>query len=379
MHPDFELDPGLVYLNHAGVAPWPRATRLAVEAFAAQAARRGGADYPRWLAVEARLRARLARLVGAESADCIALVKNTSEALSIVAGGLDWQTGDNVVYAAEEFPSNRIVWEALAARGVEPRCVPLQGAADPEGALLAACDRRTRLLAVSSVQYASGLRMDLERLGQACRARGVLFCVDAIQSLGALPFDARAVHADFVAADGHKWLLAPEGLGLFYCRSTLLERLAPLSYGWHMVAEAGDFERRDWRPAPDARRFECGSPNLLGVHALDASTALLEAHGLQRIARAVEANVQTLIDALGELPGTRWHTPLEPARRAGILTVSWPQADSRRLHAALDEAGILCALRGGGLRFSPHYHNDAAADAARLCEALARAGLAKRV
>ena len=147
-------------------------------------------------------------------------MKNTSEALSFVAFGLDWRPGDQVVISDQEFPSNRVVWEALRPRGVEVLAVDIAGT-DPEATLLAACTPRTRLLSISAVQYASGLRLDLARLGAGCRARGVLLCVDAIQQLGVQPFDVQAIDCAFAMADGHKWLLGPEGLGVFYCRRDL--------------------------------------------------------------------------------------------------------------------------------------------------------------
>src|SRR5688572_8022212 len=220
----FPVSENLIYLNHAGVAPLPRCARDAAVSFADENMRTGAVNYPQWMQTELELKQKLCTLLNAESSDSIALLKNTSEVLSVIAYGLNWKSGDNIVLANDEFPSNRIVWQSLARHGVEVRSVQLS-MDDPEAALLAAVDRNTRLLTSSSVQYASGLRMDLQRLGEACKQRGILFCVDAIQSLGAIPFDAQAVHADFVAADGHKWMLGAEGLAVFYCDPRYLERL----------------------------------------------------------------------------------------------------------------------------------------------------------
>ncbi len=207
---EFDQTNGLRYLNHAAVAPWPRRAADAVSAFARENVAHGASDYPEWLKIEHRLRERLARLLNARAGSDLALVKNTSEALSFVAFGLDWREGDQVVIGNEEFPSNRVVWEALRPRGVEVVEVGLAGD-DPESALLAACGPRTRLLSISAVQYASGLRLDLERIGAGCRRRGVLFCIDAIQQLGALPFDVQTYDCAFAMADGHKWMLGPKG------------------------------------------------------------------------------------------------------------------------------------------------------------------------
>jgi cysteine desulfurase / selenocysteine lyase len=356
-HPEFPLRDDVVYLNHAGVAPWPKRTAEAVGRFAAENVARGAQHYPMWLEVEADLRERLRCLLNAESATDIALLKNTSEALSVIAYGLDWKPGDAVVLARQEFPSNRIVWESLRARGVEVRIADLDAAASPEDALIELCDERTRLLAVSSVQYGTGLRMDLEALGRACRARGVLFCLDAIQSLGALRYDQGSVQADFVVADGHKWMLGPEGVALFYCRPELRERLRLLQYGWHMVERMGEYDRLDWQPAASARRFECGSPNMLGIHALHASLGLLLETGMDEVERAVLARSTLLVDEIRGCSDFELLTPSEEQRRTGIVTFRHRRVPPMRLHAHLTANGVVCAQRAGGVRFSPHFHN----------------------
>lgn len=353
---EFKHRQNLIYLNHAAVAPWPRRTAEAVQHFAEENAIDGARHYPRWSATETALREQLRVLLNAPSTDDIALVKNTSEGLSLVAYGLSWSAGDNVVISDEEFPSNRIVWESLRDQGVEVRTANLRSHDIAEEALLNLFDRRTRLLAISSVQYASGLRMNLNILGDACRQHGILFCVDAIQSLGALPFDVQAVNADFVIADGHKWLLGPEGLAVFYCRAELRERLRLLQYGWHMVEALGDYDRRDWQPAASARRFECGSPNMLGIHALHASLSLLLEVGMTHVAERVLANTTYLIEQLSALPDVELLTPANTERRAGIVTFRHRGVDGKRLWQRLAARNVICAARGGGVRFSPHFY-----------------------
>jgi selenocysteine lyase/cysteine desulfurase len=355
MHPDFDLSPDLIHLNHAGVGPWPRRTVAAVTRFAAENGVQGSLDYPRWLATEQALRRRLATLIGAASPADIALVKSTSEGLSVVAYGLDWQPGDNLVGIAQEFPSNRILWESLAPLGVEYRQLDLDSSLDPEGDLLALCDGRTRLVAVSWIQYARGLRLDLDRLSLGCRARGILLGFDAIQGLGAVPLDLAATPADFVAADGHKWMLGPEGLAVLYVTPALRPRLRLHQYGWHMLEHPGDFERRDWAPATDARRFECGSPNLMGAHGLEASLGLLQEVGIKTVHAAIEARIDHLIAAV-DARGYELLSPREPDRRAGILTFRVPGVEPQTLYVRLMAQRCLCAQRGGGVRFSPHFY-----------------------
>ncbi|EHQ51682.1 hypothetical protein ECTPHS_03257 [Ectothiorhodospira sp. PHS-1] len=355
MHPEFPLSPDLIHLNHAAVGPWPVRTAQAVAAFAQENTLHGSLHYPRWLAVEKRLRERLQRLINASETEDIALLKNTSEGLSVVAFGLPWRRGDNVVCPLQEFPSNRIVWQALESRfGVEVRLVDVS-VADPEAALLGATNRRTRLLSVSAVQYARGLRLDLDRLGAACRHRGIWFCVDAIQQLGALPLDVQAAQVDFLAADAHKWLLGPEGIAVFYAGPEARDALSLNQYGWHMVEHCGDYDRMDWHPADSARRFECGSPNMLGIHALDASLSLFEELGMAFIADALSRNVEYLVDLLRSAK-FEIHSPQAPERRSGIVTFGRRDMDVALSHRRLMDAGVLCAPRGGGIRFSPHFH-----------------------
>ena len=358
---EFGLDDTLIYLNHAAVAPWPRRTAEAVKAFADENATIGARDYGAWLETERALRTQLGRLINAASATEIALVKNTSEALSVVAYGLTWLPGDNVVITDQEFPSNRIVWESLAKFGVETRAAVLSAESGPEQAVVSCIDDHTRIVSVSSVQYATGLRLELGEIGAVCRERGILFCVDAIQSLGAVDFDVQACQADFVIADGHKWLLGPEGLALFYCRAAAMDRLELQQYGWHMVENHGDYDDRNWRLASSARRFECGSPNMLGIHALHASVSLLHEIGIPAIEKQVTENTRRLIDYFtARNDAFRLITPTQRHRHAGIVTFEPLQEPIGVVYERLRDSNVICALRGGGIRFSPHFYTPAA-------------------
>lgn len=355
LHDEFAQAPELRYLNHAAVGPWPKRTAIAVQKFAEQNVLQGARDYPDWTHAEYRLRERLARLLNAPSTDDIALVKNTSEALSFVAFGLDWKSGDNVVISDEEFPSNRVVWEALKPQGVEVIQVSLKGE-DPEAALLAACGPRTRLLSISSVQFSTGMRLDIERLGQGCKQRQVLFCIDAIQHIGALPFDVQASQCDFAMADGHKWMCSPEGLGVFYCRAELRPQLKLHEYGWHMLENSGDYGRNEWQPAASAMRFECGSPNTLGAMALDASLSLLEETGMDEVGKAVIDRVNWLEQGLASIKGVVLHSSRLTERRSGILTFSLDAKPAAQVWQALMQEQVVCLPRGPGIRFSPHFY-----------------------
>ncbi len=354
---EFPLQPDISYLNHAAVSPWPSRTAAAITTFARENEQLGASHYPRWLEVEQHLRERLADLIGADSATDIALLKNTSEALSVVAHGIQWRAGENIVGIHRDFPSNRIVWESLADQQVSFTPVDILTTDQPEQALMAACDRHTRLLAVSSVHYATGLRLDLEMLGDFCQQRQILFCVDAIQSLGVIPFDLKRIKADFVAADGHKWMLGPEGLALFYCRPELREQLRLHQFGWHMLESPADFDQLEWQASHTASRFECGSPNMLGIHGLEASLSLLEQFGQQQTLMYTINNILYLIDLLSNIDSIEFISKTDSKDRlSGILSFRVAGMDSQHIYQQLMQRKVVCACRGGGIRFSPHFY-----------------------
>jgi len=354
---EFLLDPDIQYLNHAAVSPWPVRTANAVKRFADENVHTGASNYLDWLETEARLRSQIKKLINAPSINDIALLKNTSEALSVVACGIDWCDGDNIVSTDQEFPSNRIVWEAQARQGVEFRQVDVMSD-EPEAALISRCDERTRMVAVSSVQYGTGLKLDLTKLGLFCRDNDIYFCVDAIQSIGAHQFDCQAIKADFVMADAHKWMCGPEGIALFYCRAEIREQLRLNQFGWHMVEDYSDYTRKDWVPAKNARRFECGSPNMLGIHALSASLSLFDEIGMPDVEKSIINNTSYLIDKLDELDGVNILSPILEQRRAGIVTFKIEAKDNTDIYANLMKNKVVCANRLGGIRFSPHFYTD---------------------
>ena len=354
----FQLDENIVHLNHAAVAPWPLVTRDAVIAFANENASIGSQNYDLWMKTEQQLKQRLATLINAESTDEIAILKNTSEGLSLIAQGLAFNAGDNIVIPAEEFPSNKVVWQALQTQGVETRLLPVQDVEDPEQALIDAMDENTALLSCSSVQFARGLRLNLKRIGQACKNNDTLFCVDAIQSLGAISFDVQACFADFVVADGHKWMCAPEGTALFYCRKETQPQLQLRQYGWHMLKDPFDFSHQHSaiQVADTAQRFESGSPNMIGITALNASLGLLLGIGIKNIQARVLENTTYLFEQLRALSNINILTPTDTNRFAGIVTFQKQSVDNARLYEHLQRQNVICAFRGDGIRFSPHFY-----------------------
>ncbi|GMR05880.1 MAG: aminotransferase class V-fold PLP-dependent enzyme [Gammaproteobacteria bacterium] len=355
---EFPVRNNLIYLNHAAVSPLPRRCGDAVKSFVDEYVHFGTKNYLEWSEHADQLHADLAKFINASSTDEIALLKNTSEGISVVAMGFPWESGDTVLSSNEEFPSNRIPWQALADQGVQFKEIPLrQTGKSPEQALIDAMEDTTRMLAISAVQYGSGLRLDLEMLGKACKERDIAFCVDAIQLLGALPVDVEAANIDFLMADSHKWLLGPEGIALFYCRKNWQDMIKLFQYGWHMTEKYGDFDIKTWRPAASSRRFESGTPNILGIRAFAASLSLINDIGIDRIERRILGHTELMHEIINKSSNLEAIYRDIASMKSGIVTFKHSNCPAPQLFKYLREQNIMCAERGGGVRFSPHVYN----------------------
>ncbi len=351
---EFPITEKYIYLDHSGVSPLSLRVKNAVEAFLAQSAEGGAFHYPQWSQRIVDVRKACARLINAEPNET-AFVKSTSHGLSIVAEGLDWKPGDNVLIYEKEFPSNIYPWLNLKRKGVEVRVIPSRDGRIEIRDIEALIDTRTRLLAISSVQFVNGFRIDLGKLGRLCGSRNILFCVDAIQSLGVIPMDVKAFNIDFLSADAHKWLLGPEGIGLFYCRKELAERLSPPLVGWKSVKNDLAFDRPDLDLKTDALRFEEGSMNLMGIFGLGAAVDLLLEIGVDKIEEQVLGLGDHIIKEAVSRAFTVF-TPKQPDARGGNVTFAGSFDPSvARFH--LMNNNIMVNVRGGGLRVSPHFYN----------------------
>lgn len=346
----FPVTERLIYLNHAAVAPLCRPAAEAMQSLAQDALDFGSEHYQNWLDTYEGLRVAAARLIGATPRE-IAIVKNTSEGIATVAAGMDWKPGDIVVAFQEEFPSNFYPWKRLEARGVEVRWLSIF---DDLDCIDRACEG-ARLLAVSFVQYLSGYRVDLEKIGEICARRGCFFLVDAIQGLGAFPIDVRAAHIDALAADGHKWLLGPEGCGLLYIKQERQDEIEPIEFGWTNVAKYYDYSSRDMTLRSDAGRYECGTLNTIGCYGLRASIEFLLEVGMEQTAPAIQAlgdRIHRGVTAMGfETLGRR-----SPETGAGIVSFRKPGIEAHAIVRKLKDASIVTAPRQGWVRASPHFY-----------------------
>ena len=346
----FPVTESLIYLNHAAVAPLCKAAADAMRSLADEAMRVGSLHYDRWLETYSGLRQATARMIGAR-ADEIAIVKNTSEGIATIAEGIDWQSGDRIVAFEEEFPANYLPWKRLGERGVGIEWLSVR---DPLERIDAACDG-ARLLAISFVQYLSGYRVDLNAIGEICRRRGCFFFVDAIQGMGAFPIDVEAAHIDALAADGHKWMLGPEGCGVLYVRKDRQDAIRPVELGWTNVAKYADYASRDLTLRSDAGRYECGTLNTIGCYGLRAALDFLLGVGVENIAPAVQALGDRLAAGLRE-KGYQTLVPRTAATGAGIVSFRREGVESQALVRRLKERGIIAAPRQGWVRMAPHFY-----------------------
>lgn len=350
------------FFNHAGVSPLSRAAADAMRTYCSQAETSVYLGTG-WYQDLEKLRVATASMLNAHR-DEIAFVKNTSEGISIVASGIEWQWGDVIVTTGVEYPANIYPWmEVVRSHGAKLVMVPEE--TNPDGSrsvplekiLEAAADPRCRIVALSHVEFASGQRHDLSRIGRFCRENGKLFCVDGIQSLGVLPVDVLGMNIDYLSADGHKWLLGPEGAGIFYCRRELIERTRPLMVGWMNVIDNQNYGDYNYTLKSDAGRFECGTYNIPGALALKASVDLLLGIGVE----ALLSRLKTLGDHLiGGLIRKGYHiiSPRDREQWSGIVSFTSPAHDHEQIVRGLrSQRKIEIALREGRLRASPHFYN----------------------
>jgi len=350
------------FFNHAGVSPLPHPVAQAMRLYTEQSETAAYINNGWYRDIEL-LRVAVGSLLNCHR-DEIAFVKNTSEGISIVASGLDWQWGDRIVTSAVEYPANIYPWmEVVRTRGVKLIMVPEE--VQPDGSrmvtvekiLAEAADPRTKLVTLSHVEFASGQRHDLARIGTFCRENKKLFCVDGIQSVGILPVDVQAMNIDYLSADGHKWLLGPEGAGIFYCRRELLERTRPLMVGWMNVVDAQNYGNYDYTLRPDAGRFECGTYNIPGLLGLKAAVDLLLAVGIANIGQRIKALTDLLIIGLRN-QGYQVISPRQNEQWSGIVSFTSAVHSHDQLYVTLRrDHHIEIAVRERRLRCSPHFYN----------------------
>jgi cysteine desulfurase/selenocysteine lyase len=352
----FPVTEKYIYMNHAAVSPLSTRARDRMAALNDDVTRNGSVNYGEWLRAYEDARASAARLTNARPHE-IAFMRNTSEALSTVANGISWREGDSVVSNNIEFPSNVYPWLRLAeTRGLKLKQAPERDGRIDADELLSLVDDRTRVVAVSWVQFSSGFRSDIARIGKFCRERDIIFVLDAIQGLGGLKLDVERDSVDAFAADAHKYLLGPEGIALLYVSDRVIDRIKPTVVGWTSVKKHENYldYRLDYRDG--ALRFECGTLNTAGVYGLGAAIDLFLETGPEKI----QEYLLGLSDYLAESLSAKGYDVISSRRKgetSAIVCCSHKQHSPGSLYHLLREKNIITAPRVGRLRISPHFYN----------------------
>lgn len=363
---------GFSYLDHAAVGPLPITAQQGINQWVSEATFLGDTIWPTWNQRVQALRSLSAELINA-SADEMAIVPNTTAGINLVSQGIRFKAGDNVVLPDGEFPSNYFPWKILEADGIELRIVPRGPLGQIDlNELQQACDQRTRLVSASWVGFASGYRLDVAAVAEIAHRHGAYFFLDAIQGLGVFPIDVKAAGVDFLAADGHKWMLGPEGAGLFYVRQSLLDELKPQFVGWNSVVSPFNFSEPELKLKPTAARYEGGSQNMVGTTGLLASLQLLAETGLSstssQLADQVLNNTDLLCDRL-QSAGAQIYSERNREQASGIVAFSVPVGDPAAVRQHLIHRGVITSCRGGVLRAALHAYNNQT-DIDRLIEGL---------
>ena len=342
------------YLNHAAVSPTSTRVRDAVQDWVGDLVHHGLSNIADWVRRERETRTVAARTLGA-SLDEMAFVRSTSHGLSAFAEGLAWQAGDEVAVCAElEYPANVYPWMHLASRGVSLRAIAATDGGVTREAVGRAIGPRTRVVSVSSVEFATGVANDLEAIGALCREREVLFCVDGIQSVGAFPIDVVKANIDFLSADSHKWQLGLPGIGIAYVRREILPRLRPSAVGWKSVKNPLDFDHLHFELRDDAAKLEEGTQSFATILGLGAALSLLDEVGIDRIA----AHIMSWLEEAEKLSAAAGLTPGPAlAHRKGILTFRPPSGTAEEFTSRAGKAGVVLSARRGRVRISPHFYN----------------------
>ena len=352
---EFPVADEIIFFDHARVAPLPERVRKAVTAFVDDATNFGTVHYETWILELERTRKKFAQLINADI-DEVAFIKNTSEGISIVANGFDWQPGDNVVIPDIEFPANVYPWWNLKQKGVETRMVKSVAGRVLFDDLIKKVDSRTRILSVSSVECNSGFRSDLNRIGTFCKEKGILFFVDAIQSLGVLPMDVKKDGIDFLSADGHKWMLSVEGLGGFYISKEVVDKIRPVTMGWGNVVNAENFMDYDFTLKEDAKKFEEGTPNTMSIHAFGAALDLLLEAGIDNIENRVMNLGDCIIAELNRRDIKIYSSTISEERSGNVSFTLKKNVDL--LYSFMMENKVKLTVRDGLVRLSPHFYNN---------------------
>lgn len=367
-----ELFPALrryAYLNSAAVSPVPVTAIEAVISQMRDVSEHGSTHYPEWVATKHRARELVAGMMKVEPTQ-VAFTRNTSDGFAAIAAGIDWRSSDNIVTFHKEFPANYYAWRSVRDRhGVDLRLCPERDGRIDMDEFIGLIDENTKLVSISAVQFATGFRADLAKIGRAARDAGALFAVDIIQGLGAMPFDLPSCHVDLACGASHKWLAAPEGCGILFVSERAREMVTPALVGWISVEEPWDFADLDQRYKPNALAWESGTGASSLFYGLEQSLKLLTETGIERIRDHLEVLTDRLCEGLSA-QGYSIVSSRRPGEKSQIVSVVPPEGKTAdEVFRQLESQNIIVSSRSGIVRISPHFYN-VEEDIERLLEAL---------
>lgn len=349
----FPVSQELSYLDHAAVSPIPSTAADIMSDYAETTSRTGAVDHQEFFTQAHQAKKHFARLINCKTRN-VAFIKNTTSGILIASQSFNYRNGDNIITSALEFPGNIYPW--VYSKGLEVKIAPeTNGLINPQS-VEELIDTRTKAISLSLVNYSTGGRNNLETIGRICRDKGILFIVDAIQAVGAIPVNVKELNADFLCADGHKWMLGPEGAGLMYVSDNALENCLSANVGWFSVENPMNFELMDQQLKPDAGRYEEGTLNLCGLLGLSKSLEVISSVGIRNVQNEIFALIDHLYQGL-EKTGAVILSPMDEFHRSGILSFKMPKLDSGVIQRRFRAKRIVTAQRGNAIRVSPHFYN----------------------
>ena len=343
-----------IYLDHAAAVPLPDSVVEAVRASTAQKLY-GDVFWDYWERTAETTRRAIAKLINARIGE-VALIPNTSEGLGIVGNGLEYKPGENIVTSNLEFTSNSFVWQAVCKRHrMEFRAVPARGESLELGDFRTVVDKKTRLVAISHVQFSNGFKVDMKELCDVAHERGAYVVTDAVQSVGQMPVDVKHLDVDFLACSGYKWLLSPIATGFLYVRKDLIDTVYPTLVGYRSAGVPDGFTLRTFRPAKSARRYEHGQLNFPGFAGMLEAVRFLTSYGIQHVETRIRKLTDRILEGVSRIKNASILSSADPSHRSGIVKLSCRNPELVKKN--LRRRGIITSVRAGGLRVSPHFYN----------------------
>ncbi len=351
---EFPVTEEYIYLDNAAVGPIPKRVLDAVFETCAEKCY-GELHWQDWEALVEDVRKMIASLINGYAEE-IALTPNTSEGISIVANGIEWKKGENIVTTDMEFPSNLIPWQVQAKKyNIQLRIVPSKNGRLHMEDFEKLIDEKTRIVAVSHIQFSNGLKMNLKELSKLAHEKGAYLVTDAVQSIGQMHVDVKELDVDFLASSGYKWLLSPLATGFLYLRRELIEQIGLSILGYRSAEDMKNFAFREFKPADTARRFEHGQLNFPGFAGMREAIRMLKEVGIYRIEKRIKSLTSQIVENIREKKNLEIVSPLEPEYRSGILNIKCQNPD--KTQAKMHKKRVILSVRQGGLRISPHFYN----------------------